>query len=282
MNSGTLTLVPSGGLANRMRAVASAYSLCEATGSRLQVVWFRDWALDAAFNDIFEPVDPSLFDLREARILDFIVNDRPRRKNLWIPKLLQMLVYPPHYKSRIYEREVTPLKRQGFDFEAWQRGHRCYMSCYQVFGSFPDTLYGKLFRPVRGVMEQVERNECMFSAHTIGMHIRRTDNMESIEKSPTQFFIDAGRKELESYADLKIFLATDSEDVKREMREEFGNRIITAGEEAFRGNVDGIRGGLADMYTLARTQCIYGSAGSSFSEMASYIGGKPLIRTSNQ
>ena len=66
------------------------------------------------------------------------------------------------------------------------------------------------------------------------------------------------------------------------MREEFGNRIITAGEEAFRGNVDGIRGGLADMYTLARTQCIYGSAGSSFSEMASYIGGKPLIRTSNQ
>ena len=156
MNSGTLTLVPSGGLANRMRAVASAYSLCEATGSRLQVVWFRDWALNAAFNDIFEPVDPSLFDLREARILDFIVNDRPRRKNLWIPKLLQMLVYPPHYKSRIYEREVTPLKRQGFDFEAWQRGHRCYMSCYQVFGSFPDTLYGKLFRPVRGVMEQVD------------------------------------------------------------------------------------------------------------------------------
>ena len=75
MNSGTLTLVPSGGLANRMRAVASAYSLCEATGSRLQVVWFRDWALNAAFNDIFEPVDPSLFDLREARILDFIVND---------------------------------------------------------------------------------------------------------------------------------------------------------------------------------------------------------------
>lgn len=275
MNRGTLTLVPSGGLANRMRAVASAYNLCETTNSRLQVVWFRDWALNAAFNDIFEPIDPALLDLREARFTDFIVNDRPRRRNLWIPELMQMVAYP---KARIYEREVTPLKRRGFDFEAWLRGRHCYMSCYQVFGSFPNTLYGKLFRPVSSVMEQVERNTDLFSDYTIGMHIRRTDNVESIEKSPTQYFIEAGRKELEQHPSLKIFLATDSEDVKRELREVFGCRIITSGDEACRGNADGIRGGLVDMYSLSHTQCIYGSVGSSFSEMASFIGNKPLIR----
>ena len=40
--------------------------------------------------------------------------------------------------------------------------------------------------------------------------------------------------------------------------------------------MDGIRDGVADMYTLARTQRIYGSFQSTFSEMASQLGGIPL------
>ena len=268
-NNGTLTLVPSGGLANRMRAVASAYNLCKTTGARLQVVWFRDWALNAPFKDIFEPIDPSLLHLREAHLSDFVINDRPRRKNFWIPRLPQALIYP----HRIYEQNVTPLKRRNFDFEKWQRGHRCYMSCYQVFGSFPNSVYNSLFKPVNNVMRLIEEKEKLFSAHTIGMHIRRTDNTESIDKSPTQLFIDMGRRQIKCFPDLKIFLATDSEDVKNDLRREFGEHIITSDDKANRGDTDGIRRGLADMYTLARTQHIYGSAGSSFSEMASLIGG---------
>lgn len=40
----------------------------------------------------------------------------------------------------------------------------------------------------------------------------------------------------------------------------------------FGGNKEGI----TDMYTLARTQKIYGSFQSSFSDMAAQIGGVPL------
>ena len=48
-NQRQLCFIPSGGLGNRMRAVASAYLLHSQTGVEVRVKWFRDWALDAPF-----------------------------------------------------------------------------------------------------------------------------------------------------------------------------------------------------------------------------------------
>jgi hypothetical protein len=64
--------------------------------------------------------------------------------------------------------------------------------------------------------------------------------------------------------------------VKQELRDVFGHRIVTPSAEARRDGVDGIRGGLIDMYTLAATRRIYGSQGSTFSKMAARLGGIPL------
>ena len=66
--NGSLLFVPSGGLANRMRAVVSAYELCQKVDSTLQVVWFQDWALHAPFRSIFE--ETPLVAIREATVLD--------------------------------------------------------------------------------------------------------------------------------------------------------------------------------------------------------------------
>jgi hypothetical protein len=150
------------------------------------------------------------------------------------------------------------------------------MSCYQVFGTFPDELYSLLFHPVREVMRVVDSYRCRFNSHTIGLHIRRTDNAESIAKSPTELFIKKVREEIELHNDTKVFLATDSTDVKKEFIAAFGSRIITPQEDACRDSISGIRGGIIDLWTLASTQKMYGSAGSSFSPMAASIGGVPL------
>ena len=268
--NGLLLFVPSGGLANRMRAVASAYELCKKVDSTLQVLWFQDWALSAPFHSIFE--ETPLVAIREATILDHLLYDRARKKNFFLPALPQRILFQRHIK----EQDVTPLKKQSFDFEAWACGKRCYMSCYQVFGSFPDTLYSQLFRPVKAVMDVVDGYRSQFNSHTIGLHIRRTDNAESIAKSPTALFINKVREEIELHDDTKVFLATDSTEVKREFIAAFGSRIITPKEDACRDSISGIRGGVVDLWTLASTQKIYGSAGSSFSPMAASIGGVPL------
>lgn len=270
MRKGQLLFVPSGGLANRMRAIASAYTLTQQTDSDLQVVWFQDWALHAPFRSIFE--ETPLVAVREATLVDHLIYDRARKKNFFLPALPQRMLFQRHIK----EQDVTPLKKQLFDFEQWARGKRCYMSCYQVFGSFPDNLYSQLFHPVKEVMGVVDSYRSQFNSHTIGLHIRRTDNAESIAKSPTELFINKVGEEIDQHDDAKVFLATDSTEVKKEFIAAFGTRIITPQEEACRDSISGIRGGVIDLWTLASTQKIYGSAGSSFSPMAASIGGVPL------
>lgn len=133
-------------------------------------------------------------------------------------------------------------------------------------------MYIKLFAPVSEVRDNINTYVQRFSTNaTVGMHIRRTDNKESIRQSPLDLFINKGKEELELHPNLTIFLATDSEEVKSEMKAVFGNRIVTSENEASRDSVEGICDGIVDLFTLASCQKIYGSAGSSFSQMAATI-----------
>ena len=267
MNRGSFLHVPSGGLANRMRSIASAYTLAQAVGSRLQNVWFQDWALNAPFSSIFVP-QPQL-PLREATLTDHLLYDRARRKNLWLPALPQRLLF----SHRLHEDDIWTLMTQQFDFAAWAQDHNCYMSNYMDFYPYDSRLLHELFVPVSEVTDAVNRNrELLGSGHVIGIHIRRTDHVISIAKSPTSLFIDKIKAEVDAHADTKVFLATDSNDVKQELKDIFGDRIVTPSAEARRDGIEGIRGGLVDMYTLAATQRIYGSQGSTFSKMASRLG----------
>lgn len=267
MRRGKLKFVPAGGLANRMMAVASAYMLQEKADIELQILWFQDWALHAPFHSIFVP--PSGLNVKDATWSDLLLYDRARRKNLWIPALPQKLLF----ERRIKEDEVDMLKRQGFDFNKWAQGHRCYMSCYCTFGVIPDRIYRQLFRPVAEVMQVVDSNRSQFSSHTIGLHIRRTDHALAIANSPDELFIKKVEEEIEAHVKTRVYLATDSNHVKETFRRRFGNRIITPTDEASRDSISGILGGLVDMYTLAATNMIYGSVGSTFSLMASKLGG---------
>lgn len=238
----------------------------------MQVIWMKDWALNAPFHDIFRPVDILL--VKDSSLLDIMLYDRPRKHNLWFPRLFQNIMF----RQRIDEWQVTPFKQKEFDFDSWvMQEKRSWMSCYQDFGEFDNSVYGKLFHPVQEIEDAVELFTGRFGSHAIGFHIRRTDNKESTDKSPLSLFINAGKKEIENNPATRIFLATDDEGVKKEMVSIFGDRIITPRQSADRNSTDGIRGGLTDMYTLSRTDTIYGSAGSSFSVMASKIGNNRLV-----
>lgn len=270
MKQGRLFLIPRAGLANRMRAIASAYTLTQKINSTLQIIWFQDWALGAPFYSIFQP--SPLLSVRDATFKDKLLYSRAYKKNIWIPALPQKFLFD----RRISELEISPLKEKGFDFESWAKGHQCYMTCYQVFGNFSDSLYQQLFHPVKEVMKIVDERKTQFTEHTIGLHIRRTDHTEAARRSPLSLFIKHIKQEIDTHEDSCFYLATDSNQVKQELIHLFGERIITSSEDASRDNITGIRGGLADMWTLAATQKIYCSALSSFSPMAASIGGVPL------
>ena len=263
---GSLLFVPSGGMANRMRSIASAVTLAQAIGSRLQVVWFQDWALGCPFREVFMP---GTLPLREATVTDLLLYDRARRRNLWLPALPQRLLF----SRRLHEEDIWTLMTQQFDFASWARDKRCYMSDYMDFFPYDSHLLHQLFVPIEAVSSAVDRyRDRLAGGHAIGIHIRRTDHVISIEKSPTSLFVDKIKEEIDRHADTKVFLATDSNDVKHELTGIFGQRSITPEAEARRDGVEGIRGGVVDMYTLASTTKIYGSQGSTFSKMASRLG----------
>ena len=116
-----------------------------------------------------------------------------------------------------------------------------------------------------------------FGGCTIGIHIRRTDNVESIRNSPLSLFIEAIKREIAVDGDVRFFVASDSDEDKRKLLEMFGDRIITTFESCDRNSRQGIENGLTDLYLLSRTYKIYGCFGSSFTEVASLIGNVELI-----
>ena len=51
-----LALEPSGGLADRMRAIGSAVQLAEDIGAQLRIIWTRTPDLGCRFAELFEPL----------------------------------------------------------------------------------------------------------------------------------------------------------------------------------------------------------------------------------
>lgn len=264
--------IPVGGLANRMRALTSALTLARKSDCRLQVIWFQDWALRAPFHALFQEIHEPDLALKEATWGDFVY-DRPRQRNLYLPRFFQRICF----KRCLYEKSITPLCKQNFDFTEWARQDRVYMASYTAFQSYSYDLLRKLFVPQPEIQHLIDRRCTHFTSRTIGVHIRRTDNTASIRQSPVELFFAAIDQELDACPDLSIYLATDSETVKQELKRRYGNRLLCAEEEADRSSTSGIQGGVADMYTLARTDKIFGSFQSSFSELASQLGNIPLV-----
>lgn len=265
-----LTLIPEGGLANRMKAIASAYNLQKEMGCEVKVYWFKDHLLNACFRDVF--ILPPEVDIKDAKLLDYLLYDRPRRHNLWISFLPQKLIYDMHITSR----QVAEIREKGEQFAHILPEGRCWMSSCYDFGTFSSRIYKQLFKPSPAVEKMTAEFVKDFSPYTIGLHIRRTDNVVAKQQSPDSLFIEAIQREQRWHNDLRVFLATDSESVKEALYKRFGDIIITPSQPADRNSVAGIQQAAGEMFALAQTSKIYGSAGSTFSSMAADLGNENL------
>ena len=49
------TIVLEGGLGNRMRVAAAAYTMTQLTGVSCRVLWTRQWGMHCRFEDLFQP-----------------------------------------------------------------------------------------------------------------------------------------------------------------------------------------------------------------------------------
>lgn len=272
-----MTLLPIGGLANRMRAIASAVHLCRLSGCSLDVYWFRDKGLNARFGDIFKEIETDKVCIHRDSLFGKLLYDHPRRHNMWIPRVPQKLLF----RNRVYDNEINDYERNKDIFMKFLAEGGLYVSsCYPII-DFNTDIFRDLFKPVEEIETKAYSVISNMSDYRIGIHVRRTDHIVSINNSPNELFYQAIDEELNLNNSLSIYLATDSENVKEDFKNKYGNRIFFSTSEADRNSVSGIMDAVAEMYVLSMTNKIYGSYGSSYSEVAAALGGIPLIVLKN-
>lgn len=256
-----LTLNPVGGLANRMRAIASGITYARATCCPLMVVWCCNWEIKARFSDIFE-MPPEL----RGRI--FYVSPARYAVHYEIPRLRNC------YVTRLTCRRFT----QTVNDTLPTLPHGALLRACNAFYPFEADLYRSLFRPLPHLRKRIDAIVAQLGQHSVGVHIRRTDNAESIKWSTDTLFEEAMAQCLDEQPDTRFYLATDSEDVKRRFAARFGNHVLFNPAPARRNTLRGIEDAVVELFVLASTQRILGSHYSSFSEAASLLGPTPLLQ----
>jgi hypothetical protein len=265
----SLVLIPFGGLANRMYAITSAIGFCEDNNIKLKIIWFKDWGMGARFHHLFE-LSPSVknVEIIDAKWYDYLY-DRPRRRNLWVPYLYQKM----RFDSLFYEKDLGCIP-----FDQWfntQKNKSAYYAvhCWKFYAK--EDILNRLC-VVNDLQIRINNQLNHLSLHTIGIHIRRTDNVKSITESPFFLFVEKIKEEIAKEPASNFYIASDSEDEKRKLTDMFGDKIITQNKVVRRDTKEGIMDALIELYTLASTNKIYGSSGSTYSYLASEINNIPL------
>ena len=103
--------------------------------------------------------------------------------------------------------------------------------------------------------------------------MRRGDHKYAIANNPLDMFVEKMQKRIDENPEVKFYLASDGADVIEYMQKHFPGRvIINEGAELSRKSKSGMENAIIDLLALSKTGGIIGSFGSTFSDMASYIG----------
>ena len=126
----------------------------------------------------------------------------------------------------------------------------------------------------------------LISSPVLGLHIRRTDQKESVKRSGDDKFIKVIDSVIDQYT--TIFLATDSSDVEKTMEKRYGSKIrYTAKKPGDRWgrfktrklfvNLSFYEEAMVDMWLLGKCDTILGSYKSSFSKTAFRVATNPKL-----
>lgn len=253
-------IIPTGGLANRIRVILSALQWQNDYGKKVSVWWRASSELACRFEDIFMPVD-EIKEIGSERIWYFRL-----MKKLYKYHLIPWRIVFDDYQYNAVNQYVKNAMGGG------KMMCRSFSRFYD--GSAPD--YHQVFRLNTFMQQQVAEAQQCISPTTIGVHIRRTDNADSIRQSPLQAFETKMDKQLKDYPDTTFYLATDDQKVQEAFCKKYGKRMIIRKGTLARDSKEGIRHAVVELYTLSACQEIWGSYYSSFSELAAQIGNKKL------
>ena len=266
-------LEPNYGLANRLRVIASGLDLRDKVRKELIIIWPKTFELNCAFGDLFTPI--SNVTVIDKPLYFHLLKDSDQAGDF--KKRMAWLVNKAFNIDYCVKEDEGMVLSQGGAKDAYKTSG-LYKSVYiKTCGEFTsDISYYKLFKPVAELQKIIGQRTAAFTSHTIGLHIRRTDNIDSISNSPLELFKDVIEKEYQKNPEVSFYLSTDDPETEKNLKSEFGQIITTYQKDFSRNSLQGMKDALLDMYCLSNTSKIYGSFSSSFSDIASKLSAIPL------
>lgn len=256
----SVTIIPYAGLGNRMRAISSGIFISQKLNANAIIYWNKTQDCYANFCDLFKPIIIPHITLIENTIL---LNKIPTKKNLYIPLLMQKL----YYSQCIYNFNKNT---NGDILNFIKKDTNLLLSsCHSMSNHYK---FGNLFIPTDEIQTEISDLTNNFHNNTIGVHIRRTDNINSIKQSSNKSFIKKLDYELNLNSETNFYLATDDIYVKEYFLKIYGDKIITCWDKINRNTLKGMKSAVKDLYCLSKTKKIIGSAYSSYSEIAAELG----------
>ena len=264
-----LTLVPEGGLCNRIYAITSAIGFAKKHDIQLTVIWFKDWGMGARFHDLFAlPATLENVEIIDAICCDFFKFAKPIKSNFFLPKLYQKLKFDTTYFW--YKEQISV--EEWYNSNA--KANKFYLFHCQKF--YDNTGFSNSLLLVNSIQKRIDECVKLLSHQTVGIHIRRADHTYAITQSPLSAFIEKMQQEIAENPDTNFYVASDSFEEKKKLTDIFGDKIITVENTLKRNTKDGIVDALVELHTLASTRKIYGSFQSTYSTVAAEIKNIPI------
>lgn len=260
-----LTCVPIGGLCNRMRAVASAAWLAERLGGEVTIYWAVNRDCGAAFNELFQLVEIPGFNVLEPALWQLHLAFS-RMKNLFIPGLLRRF----YFSSQL----VGTAECLDEQLPGEIQGPKPFVISGYSLSAHADLT--TLFKPTEELQTRINTITSRFSDTTVGIHIRRGDNRQSIEHNSLADYIGFMERQLAECPTTSFYIASDSPALKQELAARFPGSVIQSDAVLERHSVNGMKDAVVDLWCLAATNRIVGSYFSSYSDIAAELGDIPL------
>jgi hypothetical protein len=250
-----IIIKPRGRLCNRLRAIDSAIALTAKHELKLHVIWEMNWECNCKFSDLFI-VPRELSEIKSGYILNIL--------NRIAPLLFS------HFNNYFLDQNgIEKLTDRRKFFDKISSYNNVYINSHSGFYRRASFSSFSSLNPRASIQDIIKSYRVR---NMIGVHVRRTDNMNSISYSPIEKFIEHMNNEIRRDNNAKFFLATDDLSVETELREIFPDKIITHSKKSLdRNNPLAIQNAVIDLYCLANCRKLIGSYWSSFSYTAAEI-----------
>jgi hypothetical protein len=245
---GMLVLRVQGGFCNRLRSIVSACLWAEDLGAGLVIHW---------------PEEPGHMACRIDEILD----------TRTIPGLVSFHTgYLRNARQVLSHEDMESV----LEVQKLLDSGDIRIESYSIFHKDLAQMTGRGLGILRAIQinPSIQKSVERVKGGSIGIHIRRTDHVKCIAASPLALFEDY----LDKADRGNFFLATDDAEVKASLKQKFTKHFISSPvTKVGRLSKEQQIHGVIDWLLLQGCTSIVASRGSSFSELAAWRAGIPLV-----